>query len=133
MTEIIDLSDIETLKLDLSNGNPIRICQYIESLLADPVALGADPNLVKLFEAFDYWDVALGQTNLDLEQIYAIPINTLMLIAGSEEGFEALKDNPNIGDIIFHYDQMIGAVSSGTMEVEVANEGRINHLAAVSF
>ena len=133
MAQVIDLSDIETLKLDLRNGNAIRICQYVESLLSDPVVLGSDPNLVKLFEAFDYWDTELDATTLDLEQIYAIPARVLMVIAQTEEGLEALKANPQIGDIIVHYDQMMGAVSSGNIETEVATEQCINQLAAVSF
>lgn len=133
MADVIDLSDIETLKLDLRNGNAIRICQYVESLLSDPVSLGVDPNLVKLFEAFDYWDTALDDTTLDLEQIYAIPARVLMVIAQTEEGLEALKQNPQIGDIIVHYDQMIGAVSCGDIQAELAAEHCVTQLAAVSI
>lgn len=118
MSIVINLSDIETLKIDLRNGNAIRICEYVSGLLDDPVALASDPNLNKLFEAFDFWDEQLASTNLDLAKLYVIPQRVLIAIADTPEGFKALKRNPKLTDIILHFDAMRDAVADPAINTD---------------
>lgn len=108
MDGIINENGFRQFVNDLRSGNLNGIVVYIHRLTQDPVALASDANLRYIFQAV----TTDGQLDLhfpkdeDLEIVYSIPKRILLAITQTDEGAQALKNNPGLAEILADYDLM---------------------------
>lgn len=133
MDGIINVRDFQYFVEDLRGGNLSGIVLYIHRLTKDPIALASDENLKYIFQAVttdEQLDLHFPKDE-DLEIVYSIPKRILLAITQTEEGAQALKNNPGLAEILADYDMTrdcifcANAISDASFEqvlIDIAQE-----------